>query len=574
MFFQQQAELIGWRDRVGQFDLVDPWKPHALLHGAWPPNYRGVYAWRIETLNQLREDPNMLRSAMAWYSTRPADFIMHWMDTYNPRKVDNKWIPFVFFDRQREVVDFIHGLRQEQESGLVEKCRDAGVTWLACGYSAWSLIFIPDDAIGWGSRKEELVDKLGDADSIFEKIRLIFQRMPRIFMPRVSMQFKKFINHDNGSTVIGEAGDGIGRGGRKSVYFKDESAHYARPELIEASLGDNTNVQVDISSVNGIGNPFHRRREAGVEWSPGLKIEKGVTRVFVFDWRHHPEKTQEWYDRRRKKYEREGMLHLFAQEVDRDYAASVTNTVIPAKWIQAAIDAHIKIPHFAEAMKTAPDVWAAGLDIADGGVDLNALVLRQWVIWRNTYAWTTEDVGETTRIALNYCKPYPGITIEYDAIGVGSGVKSEYNRLVKEKEIKPSDYQMSAWNAGASVIDPFERIIPDDEQSVLNKDYFANFKAQSWWSLRTRFYKTWSALTTGTVYPVEEMISLDSNMNDLQSTIKELSQATHGQSSGLRLKVNKAPEGTKSPNRADGGVQAFNPAPSGENHAISGRFSV
>jgi hypothetical protein len=60
------------------------------------------------------------------------------------------------------------------------------------------------------------------------------------------------------STATGEAGDNIGRGGRTLGYFKDESAHYEHRDLIEAALGDNTNVQIDISSVNGLGNVFHR----------------------------------------------------------------------------------------------------------------------------------------------------------------------------------------------------------------------------------------------------------------------------------------------------------------------------
>ena len=66
------------------------------------------------------------------------------------------------------------------------------------------------------------------------------------------------------------------------------SAHYEHPELIEAALSENTEVQVDISSVNGSGNVFYRRRMAGEIWTPGKKIESGVTRVFIFDWRDLP----------------------------------------------------------------------------------------------------------------------------------------------------------------------------------------------------------------------------------------------------------------------------------------------
>jgi len=187
----------------------------------------------------------------------------------------------------------------------------------------------------------------------------------------------KGINPANGSTITGESGDNIGRGGRKSMYFKDESAHYERPEKIEAALGDNTNTQIDISSVNGLGNVFHRRREAGEIWYAGAEIAAGVTRVLVFDWADHPEKSQEWYDTRRAKYEREGMLHLFAQEVDRNYAAAIQNTVIPSEWIDSLVDAHKKMKwrdSFGLIQTGLTDemignVWGAALDVADEGLD-------------------------------------------------------------------------------------------------------------------------------------------------------------------------------------------------------------
>ena len=182
----------------------------------------------------------------------------------------------------------------------------------------------------------------------------------------------------------------------------------------------------------------------------------------------------------------------------------------------------------------------------------------------------------TTRMTVDYCRPYPGTVVEYDAIGVGSAVKAEYNRLIKDdtvEHVTKDIIQFSPWNAGAAVKDPFENIIPGDEKTPLNKDYFQNFKAQSWWALRGRFYKTYKAVTEGIVYPVDDLVSLDSEMNDLEATIKELAQATHGQSAGLRLKVEKAPDGTKSPNRADAGVQSFNPAVTEDGVVVSGVFS-
>lgn len=586
-YFRNSASLIDWRvDQTA--DQVKPWKPEPLDAKHWPPDYRAVYAWRLRQLTKLRADPALLRSAKAYYASRPTEFIMHWMDTYDPRREGQKWIPFIFFIRQAQMIDFLQSCVADNENGLVEKCRDAGATWIACGYTIHSWLFVKNDAIGWGSRKQELVDKLGDASSIFEKLRLIVRRLPDIWRPigldeRKHMTFMKMINPENKSVITGETGDNIGRGGRTRIYFKDESAHYERPEKIEAALGDNTNVQIDISSVNGLGNVFHRRREAGVDWSPNAtNLRPGFTRVFVIDWRDHPGKTQAWYDQRKAKYEREGMLHIFAQEVDRNYSAAVSNTIIPYEWIVACVDAHKKIKwiddrgavHFGFNDEHIPNTWIAGLDVADGGIDRNALAMRQWIILRDVSEWGERDPGVTTRRTIARVRHHKGIRVQYDCIGVGSSVKSEYNRLVDEKIILPDEIRLVPWNAGAAVNDPFYRIIPDDMDSPLNKDFFGNFKAQAWWNLRTRIYKTFKNITEGVIYPIGDLISLDSRMPLLHQCMKELAQPTRGESSSLRMIVDKKPDGMKSPNLGDAVVEAFNPVDENKGHAILGAYGI
>ena len=554
---------------------VEPWKPRALGHGEWPPNYKGVYAWRIRTLAQLRANPTALESAKAYYATRPGEFIQHWMDTYNPRKTSQKWMPFVFFKRQDEFVAFLEELRASDENGLVEKCRDIGATWLVCAYSVWCWLFIPDFAFGWGSRKQELVDKLGDPDSIFEKMRLLIKRLPDVWLPvgfkwREHATFMKLINPANGSTITGESGDNIGRGGRKTMYGKDESAHYERPEKIESALGDNTNIQLDISSVNGLGNVFHRRREAGVDWFPGCTIDPGYTRVFVFDWRDHPEKDQSWYDARKARAEREGLQHVFAQEVDRNYSAAVQNTVIQYEWLQACIDAHLKIP----ALRVPPpNNWMAALDVADDGQDRNALALRQWIILRESTEWGERDPGVTTRNTVAGLRRFNGIKVQYDCIGIGSAVKSEFNRLIDSGAIRRNEFDLVAWDAGAAVVNGYERIIPGDDQSRLNRDFFGNMKAQAWWSFRTRVYKTWRALTTGEVYKPDELISFDSSNPLLHQLLKELAQPTIKAGNDLKMIIDKAPAGTRSPNLADAAIMAFFPAPDASGTPIIGSYS-
>ncbi|MBW8843275.1 MAG: hypothetical protein JF608_16060 [Sphingomonadales bacterium] len=85
-------------------------------------------------------------------------------------------------------------------------------------------------------------------------------------------------------------------------------------------------------------------------------------------------------------------------------------------------------------------------------------------------------------------------------------------------------------------------------------------KAQAWWQLRLRFERTHKAVTAGEIYDPADLISLPRDMPGLASLRKELSQATRAVNGALKLVVDKKPEGTRSPNKADALVMAFWPA--------------
>jgi hypothetical protein len=526
----------------------------------WPFDYGPSIAWKTRVAAELETDDALAAAAKLYYRGKPKEFINHWCWTYDPRNAAvgrPVWMPFLLFERQEDFVDWLMLCIANETSGLTEKSRDMGATWLACGVSVYLWLFVPGSAVGWGSRKEDLVDRLGVIDSIFEKIRTIIRRLPRCLLPEGfnddCLTFMRCINPETNSAIIGEAGDNIGRGGRTLVYFKDESAHYAHPEAVEAALSDNTRVQIDISSVNGMGNVFHRSRESGKDWIKGDVPETGTTSVFVMDWRDHPAKDEAWYEQRRKYFEDRGLPHIFAQEVDRDYAASVEGIIIPALWVKAAIDAHIKLAF------TDDGAWCGGLDVADGGGDVNALAKRKGVILKTVESWGAVDTGETARRAVAACEGI-AIDLQYDSIGVGAGVKAETNRLETEGLLPPR-LRLIPWNAGASVLNPMKPVLGDDFNSPLNKDFYKNLKAQAWWELRQRFERTYRAVTEQIVYDPAELISLPSDLPNLRQIEKELSQPTAARDTSMRLIVNKTPEGTRSPNLADAIVMAYHPIP-------------
>ena len=528
----------------------------------WPPNYFNVLAWRNEIIKLIDEEPERLIALKNHYKNNPIDFINHWVDTYDPRNAGSGrlvYMPFVQFQRQAELIRFIYECLNTQQNGLIEKCRDMGATWDCCAVSIHLWLFWEGAAIGWGSRKQELVDRIGDAGSIFEKMRILMRRLPYVFWPKgfepdKHMTYMKFVNPENGATITGEIGDNIGRGGRTLIYFKDESAHYEHPEAVEAALSENTDVQIDISSVNGLGNVFHRRREAGLDWSPDLELERGKTRVLVLDWRDHPEKTDEWYHSKRKQREDEGLLSIFAQEVDRDYAGAVEGIIIPTLWVSAAIDAHLKL-HFDDS-----GGHCAALDVADEGGDTNALAIRKGIVLKSLEEWGERDTGVTARRAVQAVTGLGAIALQYDSIGVGAGIKAETNRLLDEKLIN-KQIRLVPWNAGAEVLNPEKFVVERDKNSPLWKDFARNLKAQAWWMLRRRFELTYRAVTDKSfTWKPEQLISLPSTLPLLRKLQKELSQPTIAYDSRMKLLVDKRPEGMRSPNLADAVVMCYHPA--------------
>ena len=514
----------------------------------WPPSFDDEIERREQIALIINSTPDPRATATEFYSESCEKFIQDCCITYDPRNPSKDLparMPFIPFPKQLELVQFILGIMSDQEDGLIEKSRDMGATWICCAISVWLWLYKSGSAIGWGSRKEQLVDKIGDPDSIFEKIRMIIRNLPDYCIPEGfsendHLSYMKCINPTNDSTITGEAGDNIGRGGRSSIYFKDESAHYERPELIEASLGDNTNVQVDISSVRGEGTVFHRKRMSN------------TVKIFIMDWRDHPAKTQEWYDARKAKAESQGLSHVFAQEVDRDYAAAVEGIFLPAQWVRASIDAHIKLGITPSGAKK------AGLDVADGGDDKNAYISVHGQVVTNIEQWGDCDTGVTAKRAWNRCLEEGVTKLTYDSIGVGAGIKAKTNELIEKNGAKIEVVGFAASSSGG-IIDPDKEFT----EGRTNKDMFAGSKPQAWWVLRDMFHETYKAVVEGLDYDPDKIISIPSSFKYTDDLVSELSRPKREENEAGKILVESKKKmkkrGIPSPNLADALVLCYAP---------------
>lgn len=379
------------------------------------PDYAPVFRERIHRLEKIRGEPVLLPALKAFYAEHPVEFICDWGMTFDPRNVERGFeavTPFLLFPKQREFVEWVLARWYGREDGLVEKSRDMGASWLCVAIAVWMWLFKPGTVIGFGSRKEEYVDKLGDPKSLFWKVRSFISLLPREFQPvgydeRKHAPAMRIINPDNDSTIVGESGDNIGRGNRTSIYFVDEAAFLERPEQVDAALSQTSNCKLHVSTPNGAGNPFYRKRMSG------------RVPVFVFDWQSDPRKGPEWYERQKSTLD----PVIVAQEIDRDYTASVSNAFIPGEIVTACM---AKGP--ADVRAVGP--LQCGVDVARFGDDKSVITFRQGRVVFPQIVFGQCDVvdvaGRVKDAVLSYGQQVAQIAV--DSIGIGAGVADMLRR--------------------------------------------------------------------------------------------------------------------------------------------------
>ena len=503
------------------------------------PKYSPIFVDRVRRLKLIRESAGSLPGIKKYYKDHPAQFITDWGCTFDPRNAARKLpsiVPFILFERQVEWVNWAFDLWKSGEYGLTEKSREMGVSWISIAFAVTMCIFNRGFSVGFGSRKEEYVDKLGDLKAIFPRARQFISLLPAEFRGGCDVNkhapHKRIYFPESDAFIAGEAGDNMGRGDRTSIYIRDEAAFIERPELVDNALSQTTPCLIDVSTPNGTNNPFYRKRMGG------------NVSVFTFHWRDDPRKDDEWYQ---KQVLVQDPLTV-AQEIDLNYSASVEGIVIPSTWVQASIDAHVKL-------KIEPTgIRLSALDVADEGKDLNALCSRHGILISSIESWSGKgsDIYSTVEKSINKCAVHGSSEMIYDADGLGAGVKGDAKRIsgngLNGVLVKP-------FRGSAKVYDPKGQMV----YKRFNEDFFANAKAQAWWSLRLRFLETYRAVVEGLPYNKDKIISISKQSGSYMKLVTELSQPTFSQNTAGKLLIDKTPSGGRSPNLADSVMMAFAP---------------
>lgn len=420
-------------------------------------------AWRKRELEKCAADP------VYWFNT--------YVWTYDPRltaQIDpetgrkrSPYVRFKLWDEQARWVRWAANLWDTGQESLTEKSRDTGVSYLCCGLGLHHWLFVEGFKLSFGSRKADYVDAKDNPDSLFEKLRIMLRRLPEWMIPkgfnwREHSGLMKLVNPATGAMLAGEAGGEMGRGGRSSVYVWDETAFSENADAIERAISGNTDALTMVSSANGMGNLFFRKR-----------MSMDPARVFRLHYSCDPRKTPAWI-----KAKKDSLKHnptAWASEYEIDYAASLEGVCIPAAWVRSA-------QALAKRVKPQPSQGGAlgGLDVGAGKA-LSVFISRNGPRVRVPVSRGDPDTTGTAHWALELAARHGCVRLSYDSPGVGVGVTSG----LKHAENKPKSLTVRPINTGNPA--PKNRIWPDKRTSYQT---FGNLKAELWWLCRTAAQKS------------------------------------------------------------------------------------
>lgn len=229
--------------------------------------------------------------------------------------------------------------------------------------------------------------------------------------------------------------------------------------------------------------------------------------------------------------------------------------VIKRSWILASVDAHKKLGIEPTGAKR------VGFDVADSGNDKCATVATHGFLTTHVDEWKArEDELLKSAGRVHAIARLLGASIDYDSIGVGAFAGAHFQALNIEHKTK---IQYFRFNAGGAVLNPERRIDPKDPKSPLNKDFYSNIKAQSWWEVSRRFRNTFNAVERGGQFAPDELIAISSECDHLDQLIDELSTPRKDYDNSGKSKVESKKDLDKrdipSPNLADAFVMANGP---------------
>jgi hypothetical protein len=324
--------------------------------------------WRKELTEMGRNNPRFAAEMVAACRESELLFINAFVWTFRQKRVgmDGKEIPckghethwpFCTWMVQDEAIQLLKECIDTGKDCAIDKARDMGATWLVQALIFWYWCFQHSVTFLCLSRKEQLVDRRGDMDSIFEKFRYMLNFLPAFMKPRKVIDNKCHLeNVYNHTSIEGEStNENAGQGGRKTAVFLDEFARVANGEEIDIATADTTACRIFNSTPSGPGTQFTKiiqSRRCEIITLPWERHpEKGRQARQIYDELGRPKWTSPWYEIEKARRDRRDL----AQNIDRDHGQA-GDVFFPYDEIDRHRMAHVADPEMRVNLKFGTDL--------------------------------------------------------------------------------------------------------------------------------------------------------------------------------------------------------------------------
>jgi len=202
--------------------------------------------------------------------------------------------------------------------------------------------------------------------------------------------------------------------------------------------------------------------------------------------------------------------HVWEGEFNDD----VENSIIPAEWFDAAIDAHKALGWKMIGKRVISH------DPSDEGDDDKGLAYRHGSVFLGVLSNDKGNVNDGCDWATDYAINNGADVFVWDGDGLGITLRKQVADNLTGQPIDQEVFRGSASPDNPDAL--YERIDNNAARSKTNKQTFKNKRSQYYWALRDRFYNTFRAVAHGEYHDPDTMISLSSGIKHIDKLRSEI----------------------------------------------------
>jgi phage terminase large subunit len=234
------------------------------------------------------------------------------------------------------------------------------------------------------------------------------------------------------------------------------------------------------------------------------------------------------------------------------YNDSVDNAIISSEWFDACIDAHKKLNFKVRGSKV------MSFDPADTGPDAKGYAIRHGVVFEDVGEIEQPDINTALDAAADMAINERVDLFTWDCDGMGVGLKRDVDNWLSPKKIATKQFRGSASpDNPKSIYQP----VNEQQHQKTNGEVFRNKRAQNYWLLRDKCYRTYRAVVHGEYSDPDNLISFSSSIKLLQMLRSELCRIPKKPNGAGMIQMMSKEDmrklGIKSPNMADSVMMAL-----------------